>query len=82
MAVIHECAEKPGMASLNAEWVGPNTRGPIVGHPIRVETLDTVMTEHSLDGIDWSLLDVEGPELAVLEGEARAVKIELMRNTV
>jgi len=75
LAVIHECAEKPGMASLNAEWVGPNTRGPIVGHPIRVETLDTVMIEYSLQGIDWLLLDVEGSELAVLEGAARALEV-------
>ena len=74
-AVIYECAENPGMASLNSGWVGPNTHGPIVGHPIRVETLDTVMIEYSLQGIDWLLLDVEGSELAVLEGAARALEV-------
>jgi FkbM family methyltransferase len=64
-------AGSDGMSRLGA----PNARIATAARPVRVEvvTLDTYCEEHDVQP-DWLLIDIEGFEIAALEGARRLIR--------
>jgi FkbM family methyltransferase len=74
-ADLHVFAAASGMNSLYRRS-GLDDRGiasPATSERVELETLDGYCAEHGIDSIDFLKLDVEGHELHVLRGAARAL---------
>jgi FkbM family methyltransferase len=63
---LHRDAKNLGAHSLEASFA----RTPAPGQPVRVDTLDNIITEAGvcLGDVDFAKIDVEGHEVAVLDG--------------
>lgn len=59
----------PGLAHLGAE-----TSRDFVQEHIRLDTVDNFMDAHALSRLDFIKMDIEGPELMVLQGALRTLK--------
>ena len=67
--------ENTGTSSLEAKWVSaPLNRGPKNSVEVECVTLDHLVESLGLETIDWLKIDVEGHEVAVLEGAPHALR--------
>jgi hypothetical protein len=68
--VFNEFPEAPTGSSVLSTWKGKGVQEVVR----RMQTLDTVLAEAGMAGVDLIKLDVQGYELEVLKGAAKSLK--------
>lgn len=78
-AILHSVAPGSEAASLHARRDTYHQGGETASQPVIVTTLDAVVAEQELTRIDYLKIDVEGHELAVLQGAQTCLRSGTVR---